>query len=134
MADKHSNEDSAESVKRTRSGILFDSDSAELKQARRILATVVGAVCILFALALASTALLVLIDANARNDGVRFVANLADKVDFGFFDLTNPVKDFDKSVTNPADDAKTALFNYGLAAVAWLLIGRILSRVIRPGA
>ena len=49
-------------------------------------------------------------------------------IDLGFFDLDNPVKKFE----NPNGEVKTALFNYGIAAVVYLILGRFLERIIRP--
>lgn len=103
----------------------------DLKKIRVLVARVVWAVCVLCALALASAVLMIALDANADNDLVTFVVDAADKVDLGFFDLTNPIKDFDKDL-GPGEDTKTALFNYGLGAVVWLVIGRLADRVIRP--
>ncbi len=56
----------------------------------------------------------------------------ADDVDLGVFALDNPIKDFDKDQTDVAKDVKTALFNYGLAAIVWLVLGKVLDRVVRP--
>ncbi|MGA8255082.1 MAG: hypothetical protein WB767_00755 [Nocardioides sp.] len=106
--------------------------SMDVKTVRLVLARVVWALCALFALALALAVLLIALDANPRNDLVKFVIDVADGVDLGFFDLTNPVKDFNESVENPAEDVRTALFNYGIAAVLWLVVGRVGERLIRP--
>ena len=43
-------------------------------------------------------------------------------------DLDNPVKEF----ADPNGSVKTALFNYGIACVVYLVVGRILERVLRP--
>ncbi len=103
----------------------------DVSKVRLILARVVWAVCVVFALVLAIAALCVALDANAKNDLVRFAVSFAARVDLGLFSLTEPIKDFDKKVP-PPQDVKTALFNYGIGAVVWLLVGRILERVIRP--
>lgn len=101
-------------------------------KARTAIARIIWGVCVLFAGVLAAAVLLIAIDANAKNELVRFVIDFAAKVDLGFFDLTSPIKDFDVKVTNPAEDTKTALFNYGICAIVWLVIGRVLDRVVRP--
>ncbi len=98
---------------------------------RKVLAQVLWAICVLFALVLALAVLLIAVDANAKNDLVLWVINRADNVDLGFFDLTNPIKDWDEAETNPAQDVKTALFNYGIAAIVWLVIGKFLDKVVR---
>lgn len=106
--------------------------SVDVKQARIFVARVLWGVCVLFAGVLAAAVLLIAIDANTQNDLVRFIGRFADHVDLGFFDLTSPVKDFDTKTVNPADDVKTALFNYGICAIVWLVLGRVLDRIVRP--
>ncbi|MFC7505317.1 hypothetical protein, partial [Nocardioides sp. GCM10030258] len=91
-------------------------------------ARVIWGVCVTLALILAAAAFTFALEANANNDLVKIVRDLANTFDLGFFDLDNPVKEF----TGKNDDVKTALFNYGIAAVVYLVIGRLLERVIRP--
>jgi hypothetical protein len=89
-------------------------------------AQAVWAVAALLALVLAVGALLVAIDQTNESNGlVRFVLDLADAVDLGVFDRRDGVMTFDT-------DSANALVNWGLAAVVWLVIGRVLERVIRP--
>ncbi len=95
---------------------------------RSIVARVVWTVCLLLALVLAAAAFTIALDANEDNALVDTIRGLADSFDLGFFDLDNPVKEFD----NPNGDVKTALFNYGIAAVVYLILGRFLERLIRP--
>lgn len=86
-------------------------------------------VCVLLALVLAIGALLVVIDqVNEDNALVRFVLDTADAVDLGVFSREGGVLTFD------GDNAETknALVNWGLGAVAYLVIGRVLERVVRP--
>lgn len=104
----------------------------DVSKARTVLARILWGVCALFALVLALAALLIALEANPDNDLVRWIIERASNVDLGFFDLTNPIKDFDEAQTDPAKDVKTALFNYGIAAIIWLIIGRILDRIARP--
>lgn len=93
---------------------------------RRAVAQVAWTICALLALVLALGALLVAIDAtNESNDLVRFVLQLADAVDLGVFSRDAGVMQFDSETQN-------ALLNWGLAAIAWLVIGRLLERIIRP--
>lgn len=109
-----------------------DSRSAErmltVARVRGIVARVVWAICLVLALVLAIAAFSFALDANQNNDLVKFIQDLAARVDLGVFDLDNPVKAFD----DPNGDVKTALFNYGIAAVVYLVVGRFLERVIRP--
>lgn len=95
---------------------------------RRVLGQVVWLVFLLAALFLAVGALLVALGANEDNELVRFVLDGADLVDLGVFSRDNGVMKF----TGDSADTKNALFNWGLGAVAWLVVGRILDRIIRP--
>jgi hypothetical protein len=85
-------------------------------------------VCAVAALFLAVGALLIALDANQDNDLVRFVLDVADKLDLDVFSRKDGIKEF----TGDNAATKNALFNWGLAAVAWLVVGRILDRVVRP--
>ena len=49
-------------------------------------------------------------------------------MDLGVFYRDDGVKEF----TGENAATKNALFNWGLAAVVWLVVGRILDRIIRP--
>ena len=57
-----------------------------------------------------------------------FIRNVADVFDLGVFNLENGIKEF----VGKNSDTKNALVNWGLAAVFWLVLGRILERVVRP--
>ena len=95
-------------------------------RARVSLAQGVWAVAAVLALVLAVGALLVAIDQTNESNGlVSFILDLADAVDLGVFDRRDGVMSFDTAAAN-------ALVNWGLAAVVWLLIGRLLERLIRP--
>ena len=85
-------------------------------------------ICLTLALILAVAAYSFALDANDKNDLVQFIRDLANAFDLGFFDLDNPVKEFKE----PNSDVKNALFNYGICAVIYLIVGRFLERVIRP--
>jgi hypothetical protein len=104
----------------------------EVKKIRIFVARVLWAICAVCAVILAIAVLLIAVDANPQNDLVRWMVQRADNVDLGFFDLQNPIKDWDEKEKNPAEDVKTALFNYGIAAIVWLGIGKLLDRVVRP--
>ena len=91
-------------------------------------AQLVWLVCVLAALVLAVGALLVALEANTDNDLVQWVLDAADRLDLTVFDRSNGIKDF----TGKNADIKEALLNWGLAAIVWLVAGRIVDRVIRP--
>lgn len=95
---------------------------------RARLAQLVWLVCVLCALALALGALLIALKANRDNALVAFVLDAADTVDLGVFSREDGVKQF----SGAGADVKDALVNWGLGAVAWLVAGRILDRLVRP--
>jgi hypothetical protein len=77
---------------------------------------------IVIAVVLAVHVVLVVGEANPDNGIARTVRGLADAFSLGFKDLFN----------KPADDPKLrVLINYGLAAIFWLIVSAILSRLIR---
>ena len=94
------------------------------------LAQLVWLVCVIAALFLAVGALLIALgdSVNRSNDLVQFVLDTADKLDLGVFDLDDGVFSFHGKNA----ETKDALLNWGLAAVTWLIAGRILDRIIRP--
>ena len=97
---------------------------------RRRVAQVVWAVCVVAALFLAAGALCIALKANPDNALVKFVVDTADKLDLGVFYRDNGVAHF--SGHTHAVETKNALVNWGLAAVVWLVAGRVLERVIAP--
>ena len=97
----------------------------------RIRLTAARVLWLLFALCafvLAVAALLIAIDAERTNPIVELVLDLADGVDLGIFDLDNPIKRF----TGENGETTTALFNYGIGAVVYLVVGRLADRLVRP--
>jgi hypothetical protein len=109
-----------------------EADVAERKAAasalRVRLAQVVWLVAVGCALFLAVGALLIALDANQDNPLVSFVLDVADVVDLDVFSRDNGIFTFDG--TDAA--TKSALANWGLGAIAYLVVGRILERIIRP--
>ena len=95
---------------------------------RTTVAQLVWLVCVVCALLLAAGALLVALDARRGNELVTFVLQGADAVDLGVFERNAGVFDF----KGQGAEVKNALVNWGLGAVAWLVVGRILDRIIRP--
>jgi hypothetical protein len=106
---------------RTRMSISVDAVRSRVAQ-------VLWLVCVVFALFLAIGALTYALDANEDNSLVEFVREAADRVDLGIFSLENGIKEF----VGENSDTKNALFNWGLGAVFWLVVGRVLDRVVRP--
>jgi hypothetical protein len=97
-------------------------------EVRRRGAQVVWFICVLFALFLAVGALTYALNANPDNGLVDFVRTWANRVDLGVFSPVNGIKEF----TGDNADVKNALFNWGLGSLFWLVLGRILDRVLRP--
>ncbi|MGA8245296.1 MAG: hypothetical protein WB797_00170 [Nocardioides sp.] len=94
-------------------------------------AQVIWLVCVVAALFLAAGALCVSLKANGDNSLVKFLEQTADKLDLGVFSRgKNGVAHF-KGHTQAAL-TKNALVNWGLAAVVWLVGGRIAEHVVRP--
>jgi hypothetical protein len=101
---------------------------AAASKVRARIAQLVWLACVVCALFLALGALLIALKANQDNDLVDFVLRAADAVDLGVFAREDGIKQFKGS----GAEVKNALVNWGLGAVAWLVVGRILDRIIRP--
>lgn len=99
-----------------------------IARVRGDVARIVWVVFLAIALFLAAAAFSYALDANAANPLVKFVRQVADACDLGWFDLKNPVW----QAKDPNALTKTALANYGVAAVLYMVVGRALERVIRP--
>jgi hypothetical protein len=104
---------------------------AVVNQVRTKLAQVVWIVCVVAALFLAAGALCIALKANPDNTLVKFITDTADKLDLGVFSRgKDGVAHF--TGNTHAAETKNALVNWGLAAVVWLVGGKILERIIRP--
>jgi hypothetical protein len=99
-----------------------DKQTSATRRVRTQIASVVWLVAVVCALFLAVGALLVALKMNPDNAIVKFILDMADLLDLGEF------KEFEGK--NAA--VKAALTNWGIAAVIYLLIGKVLDRVIRP--
>jgi hypothetical protein len=105
--------------KRRRSG---QKVVAGVNVVRSRIASLVWLVAVVCALFLAVGALLVALKMNQANPIVSFILDMANKLDFGTF------KDF----TGKGAATKEALTNWGIAAVIYLVAGKVLDRIIRP--
>jgi hypothetical protein len=99
-----------------------------VSKVRTRVAQVLWLLFVLCALFLAVGALLVALGANEDNPLVAFVLDGADAVDLGVFSPDNGIKEF----TGEDAATKNALFNWGIGAVAYLVVGRIVDRIVRP--
>lgn len=104
---------------------------ATVAKVRTLAAQAIWIVCVLAALVLAVAALCIALKANQSNGLVKFFIDTADKLDFGVFSRGKDGVAHFKGHTHAAD-TKNALINWGLAAVVWLVGGRIVERVVRP--
>ncbi|GAA5117976.1 hypothetical protein GCM10023339_29780 [Alloalcanivorax gelatiniphagus] len=95
---------------------------------RAVLAQVIWVACALAALVLAIGALLIALDANRSNALVEAVLDAADVLDLGVFSRGDGIKQF----RGEGAQVKNALLNWGLGAIAWLIAGRILERIVKP--
>jgi hypothetical protein len=85
-----------------------------------VLATVVRTLALLFALVLIVNVVLVLVGVNPANGVAQFVGTVAGVVILGFRDLFVP-----------ANPMVMLIVNSAIAAVFWVFVGELLSRVIR---
>jgi hypothetical protein len=104
---------------------------AVVNQVRARVAQVIWIVCVVAALILAAGALCVALKANPENSLVKFVLDTADKLDLGVFS-TGKDGVFHWRGHTDAAATKNAVVNWGLAAVVWLVGGKILERIVRP--
>lgn len=95
---------------------------------RSRIASVVWLVAVVCALFLAVGALLVALKANPDNAIVSFVLDVANKLDLGVFSRENGIF----TPKNDPNGVKSALINWGIGALAYLVVGRIADRIIRP--
>jgi hypothetical protein len=79
---------------------------------------------------LAVGALCIALKANGDNSLVKFCIDTADKLDLAAFSRTDGVAHW-KGHSHSAL-TKNACVNWGLAAVVWLIVGKIVERVVRP--
>jgi hypothetical protein len=105
--------------------------SVNVRSIRTRIGQVVWLVCVLCALVLAAGALLISLQGsgtNSANSLYKFIVDTGDKLDFSVLSRENGLFDF----VGKNSDTKDALANWGLAAIVWLVIGRIADRIIRP--
>jgi hypothetical protein len=109
------------------SGHVADT-TTNTDKVRATAARVVWGFSLFFGLMMASAALLIALEANPDNNLVHFVLDFAKAIDLGVFDLDNPIRGFEGENSK----VKEALLTYGLGGIVYLIIGRVLERVIQP--
>ena len=111
--------------------------SLPVGRVRSMLASAVWLVAVLCALSLAVGALLVALQMNRDNSIVKLVLDIANTLDFGVFKdfEPDPPRNATKAEVQDAQqsaETKSVMVNWGLAAVIYLVVGKVLDRVIRP--
>ena len=104
--------------------------SSTVRSIRSGAATAVWVLAVLAAVILAAGALVIVLDFNRNNGVVEFFRETADKINF-----LGEMKSFEggRSAESKQDAlVKTVLVNWGICAVVYLVLGKILERVIRP--
>jgi hypothetical protein len=101
---------------------------AGVKAVRSRIALLIWLIAVICALFLAIGALLVALRANRHNGVVSFVLDGADRLDLDVFGRKHGIFTFD------GKDAaiKDALVNWGIGAIGYLVVGKLVDRVIRP--
>lgn len=108
-----------------------DAKPDPVSSARRVAATVIWVLAVLAALILAAGALVTALDFNAKNGVVEFLTDTAKSLNF-----LGTLKEFEPDGKS-ADAAHSALVkerlvNWGIAAVVYLVVGKVLDRLVRP--
>lgn len=98
---------------------------------RKGIASAIWLLAVLAALILAAGALVVALDFDRNNDVVSFLTNTADNINF-----LGTMKKFQPTGKSP-DAVHSALVqrvlvNWGICAVVYLVVGKILDRLVRP--
>lgn len=112
-----------ESTEQARGGVSQAPmrSAAGNERLRNGVASVVWLLAVLAALILAVGTLLIALDASSENTYVSWVLDAADRIDWFFW-----------KIFEMKDRTQNHLINWGLAAVAYLIVGRIADRLIRP--
>jgi hypothetical protein len=119
---KDATTDEADKTPKKRPGATTDAMRARLARIVRIVFGVLATI-------LALGALLVVLGGNINNDNpiVKFIIDTADAIS-GPFSKDNGIFSF----TGKHAESKNALLNWGIAAIVYLLIGRVLANLIAP--
>ena len=111
---------------------------ASFNAIRTRIATVIWMIAVFAALALAVGALCVALKVDFNNSALNGLASLCDVLDFGSFKTFAGEMKLDAFLSTldkvkPNDyPVKTVLMSWGAAAVIWLVVGKILDKLIRP--
>lgn len=126
VADKAGKKDSDKNGDGSRRSIK--GGSTTVSQVRTRVAQVVWLFFVIAAVFLAVGALCVALDFNPKNPLVEFFISGANFFDLDIFSRRDGIKTFQGANA----DVKNALFNWGIGAIVWLIVGRIVVKVIQP--
>jgi anti-sigma factor RsiW len=101
-----------------------------VRTVRRWVASAIWLVAVAAALVLAAGALVVALDFNEDNALVAFLVDTAERVN-----VLGEMKTFEGGRSEASQQSaltKTVLVNWGICAVAYLVVGKLLDRLIRP--
>jgi hypothetical protein len=126
VADKSGKKDSDKSGDGGRRSVK--GGSTTVSQVRTRVAQVVWLLFVVAAVFLAVGALCIALDFNRQNPLVEFFIAGANFFDLDIFSR----KDGLKSFGGENAEVKNALFNWGIGAIAYLIVGRIVVRIIQP--
>jgi hypothetical protein len=124
---KGSTKTSSDDGKKSGSGATASSTV----QIRNAVATAVWLLAVVAAVLLAVGALFVVLDFNRDNGVVKFFIHAADNIN-----ILGTLKDFQPDGKSEAArhsaEVKNVLVNWGICAVVYLVVGKVLERLIRP--
>jgi uncharacterized membrane protein len=106
------------------------SSADTVRSIRSGIASAVWLLAVVAALILAAGALVVALDLNPENAVVSFLTETADKLN-----VLGDLKTFEGGRSADSQHSalvKTVLVNWGIAALAYLIVGKVLDRLIRP--
>jgi hypothetical protein len=101
------------------------------RRLRSTLASAIWLVAVVAALVLAVGALLVALRFNLDNPVIDTITSIAGRIDLGELKSFDVAKDAGAGAREDAV-VKSVLVNWGIAAVVYLVVGKVLDRVIRP--
>jgi hypothetical protein len=111
---------------------VYSKGKSAADAVRTRLAAAVWMAAVLAAVALSLGALLVALDANTENSLVAALLDLDRAIDGPFWKVFDFYEKTKSGARGAPDDVKNHLVNWGLAAAGYLLVGRLLERIIRP--
>ena len=128
VADKAGKKDSDKNGDGSRRSRSVKGGSTTVSQVRTRVAQVVWLLFVVAAVFLAVGALCIALDFNRQNPLVEFFLAGADFFDLDIFSRRDGLKSFDGANA----DVKNALFNWGIGAIVYLIVGRIVVKIIQP--